>query len=263
MEASHRSPDEIAARVDGAARSLRDAARLRDEPGGWERWQEAGRAWLTAVADAEAAVRTVERALGDGDPAAVDSALAYLERDPWYFRSGYAKQRLLARLRARDLDRAQRERVSALVLRAVDRGTFWTTREYAALARRFATNALRRALRDRLGSHDEGTAWRACTFLLAVKHPGLDAADRARVRDVLRRRAATGAFVSHHVLRHAERFWSPEWQEQLRRLARDERDLGARRLLDARHQQERVRAWKEAQRERRGRDPGAESSAAP
>src|SRR5689334_11403437 len=61
-------------------------------------------------------------AVASGDPSAVDAGIRYLEADPWRFRSGYVKQRLLSNLRRYDLDTRQRARLTGVLLRYVDIG---------------------------------------------------------------------------------------------------------------------------------------------
>ena len=81
---------------------------------GTERADEAERAHR-AVMDLEALVDdTVER-VRHGAPHGVDDALTFLEADPWCFRSGYAKERLLRSLGTVEFTEAQRRRGAAVV----------------------------------------------------------------------------------------------------------------------------------------------------
>jgi hypothetical protein len=198
---------------------------------------------------ADREVAPIEDGLQRRDPAAIDAALVYLEADPPGFRTGYAKQRLLHRLRGQTLSRAQRDRVGALALRATTQGFRGAGRQYGKLVRKFATNSLRRTLRERVHTDDPEVAWRAFWLLMHVRHPQLSPAEIAVARDLLRREAA------HEQRRYfrdtnefARRLWDRSWQTELERLARDEHDLGARRLLDAARQRERVREWKATKR---------------
>jgi hypothetical protein len=64
----------------------------------------------------------IEAALVARAAGAVDRALAFLEADPRYFRSGYAKQRILRRLANLPMTRDERARACTLIVRYVDRG---------------------------------------------------------------------------------------------------------------------------------------------
>ncbi|MHA3774506.1 hypothetical protein ACXR0O_23525 [Verrucomicrobiota bacterium sgz303538] len=58
--------------------------------------------------------------LSSGDPTLVDWAVAYLEVDPFHFRSGYYKSWIIRRLKRAPLARDHKERLRAVVLRALD-----------------------------------------------------------------------------------------------------------------------------------------------
>lgn len=176
----------------------------------------------------------VEAALVARSGGAVDRALAFLEADPRYFRSGYAKQRILRRLANLPMTGDERARACTLIVRYVDRGASGALREVRRVARRKADNAVRHALRDRLASDDPLVAWRALYVLDAVKHPGLKARDVANARAVIEAAAGSPSFpfVYPDTERLARRFWSSEWHAELVAHARSTRDLGARRLLD-------------------------------
>ena len=112
-------------------------------------------------------------ALAAGDASAVDEAITYLERDPWEFRSGYAKATLLRRLKHVELTGAQIARLERVLLRYVDVGLRWDFREACTLARRIETRSLPDALRERLRATDVGVALRALTMLLGLRRPSL------------------------------------------------------------------------------------------
>ena len=160
-------------------------------------------------------------------------------------------------LRGQDLDITARRRVCALALRAVDVGFHGPTREYRWVVRKHATNQLRRELRARLHSLDPGVSWRALLLLVAVRHPGLSRADVTTARDVIRIHVgeAQHGWIDAGLL---DRFWSDEWATDLHARARDERELGARRLLEQARQRDRFREWRASKR-RQSATPSTEA----
>lgn len=54
-----------------------------------------------------------------GDPDTVEDAIRYLERDPYYFRSGYIKEKLLTRLKHLPFSKTQKKRLQRIVLHAI------------------------------------------------------------------------------------------------------------------------------------------------
>ncbi len=126
-----------------------------------------------------------EARLQAGDVDAIHPTLVYLEVDPFYFRSGYRKDRLLRLLFAHDLAGTARERVLAILLRSVDVGGAGAGRYGYRLARRYATNAFRRALRTRVHAADPAVARRAVLMLGRVRHPGLSRDDARLARQII------------------------------------------------------------------------------
>lgn len=58
--------------------------------------------------------------LADGHVRFVEAAIAFLEADPWFFRSGYEKQNIIRHLKRAQLTAAQRERLARVVLAVID-----------------------------------------------------------------------------------------------------------------------------------------------
>jgi hypothetical protein len=56
------------------------------------------------------------RRLGEHEPGAIESAIVFLEVDPFFFRSGYIKEDLLKRLRWVSLDEDQKQRMRQVIL---------------------------------------------------------------------------------------------------------------------------------------------------
>src|SRR3954449_7719073 len=108
-----------------------------------------------------------------GQPEAIEAALDFLERDPYFFRSGYARERLARRLAHTKLTEAQKTRARAVVLTTVDGQRHCPLPGVGKLAGAFADNSLRRDLRGRLHNRNTGLARRALRILVHVRHPGL------------------------------------------------------------------------------------------
>jgi hypothetical protein len=125
--------------------------------------------------------------------------------------------------------------VRRLVVRIVDGDSHGPLRELKRVAREVADNRMRRALRERLHSTDEGQASRAFGVLLRVKRPGFTADDLERVHRIIEVHASDYAFWANDRRTYsiAQRFWTSEWHDELLAAARGERARGARRILDA------------------------------
>ena len=116
-------------------------------------------------------------ALRNGDTGGAEYAIAYLESDPWYFRSGYLKGRIARWLRQIDLSERQRERLRTVLLAALQKGSRYEQVEHRKLARRLDTSAFRAELSERARSKDEAIARRATLMLRSCElndTPGRD-----------------------------------------------------------------------------------------
>lgn len=192
---------------------------------------------MVAPEDAEA----IFRRLDDGDPTAVDDTIAYLEADPWEFRSGYSKATFFRRLKQSGLSSAQVEGLNRVLLHHVDVGFRWEFREACSLARGLSNPNLRRGLTERLhtgpqSSGDDGWgALRALTMLLRLDPPALSDADLERGREVMLDYATirwTGAVFP--MADRVRKLWSPDWGRNLAKIAESDdhpKRLGARELL--------------------------------
>ena len=76
--------------------------------------------------------------LEDGDPDLLDLAIAFVEVNPFYFRSGYLKKRLFRRLKHLKLTDTQRRRILMGILSAIrsQQGNGW--KDFCSLATAFA-----------------------------------------------------------------------------------------------------------------------------
>jgi hypothetical protein len=105
------------------------------------------------------------------------AAILFLEVDPWFFRSGYMKQRLLRVLKGATLTTQERQRLDAVFLAVVtsrDRREF---REYCRVAAKVGSLTLRRGLVASLSTDDERVRARTTEMLRYLDEHG--AAQRA------------------------------------------------------------------------------------
>lgn len=199
---------------------------------------------LRAAADGDyAAGRALEEQLGvldadlaAGDLAAVQVGLTVLEADPYFFRSGYLRNRIARCLARAPLQPADRARARRIVIQSVERGHPVGGPALAHLARGVADNGTRRSLRALLHADDPAVAHRALRCTTAVRHPGLTTEDIRRARDLVLEAAGRWPWLSPTVERLSIFLWNPEWAAELEALAgpHGPHRAAARRLLSAR-----------------------------
>jgi hypothetical protein len=119
------------------------------------------------------------------DPDAIEGALRYLEADPWEFRSGYLKGRLLHHLVHRELDERQRRRLRPVLLRYCDVGARLEFAKACRLARRVHVPGLRDELVKHLYGGVVDADVRCLRMLFAMKHPRLSERDTRHARSAL------------------------------------------------------------------------------
>ena len=161
-----------------------------------------------AIARFEAHVGRLRTGVSDSNPEAIDAAIEFLEADPWCFRSGYAKGRLMLHLARIDPTPDQVVRLVNIVLHVVDRGGRLEFRDATHLARKIGGAGLRTQLRQRLHGTDIAVARRALFALLDLRRPRLTPEDLAVARrltlDELRRQSVV---PNEH--------WWPTWPGRL------------------------------------------------
>lgn len=108
------------------------------------------------------------QSLKRGDAAAIECGVAYLEADPWHFRSGYLKQDIARYLRHVPLSESDKQRLRAAILAAIAKGQREDLKEYIRLARVLDTPAFRTTLQSMAKKSDEGTKWRAERMLASL-----------------------------------------------------------------------------------------------
>lgn len=105
------------------------------------------------------------------EPSSLEFAIAFLELDPWFFRSGYIKARFLENVKKASLSETQRSRLNDVLHDAVRNRSGREFRRYCRLAGRIADKALIDDLRQ-LSMETGAQASRARMMLeLAVGSP--------------------------------------------------------------------------------------------
>lgn len=185
--------------------------------------------------DIDSWVVELGRGLSRGDTESTEAALTFLERDPYFFRSGYARERVALRLAQTELTAAQKARARTVVLSTVDGERHCPLPGAGRLARAVSDNSLRRELRARLHDPDPAVARRALRMVVNVRKPGLTADDIAAARALVLADAARGQWLSPAVAKLAAYVWSGEWEAELRRLVpyHGPDRAAAKRLLEA------------------------------
>jgi hypothetical protein len=82
------------------------------------------------------------------DPEAIEDAILFLEVDPWYFRSGYLKERLIKGLKAADLDYRDRLRLRNVIWSVAKGKNRREFRNYCSLALKVSTPDFEKMLDD-------------------------------------------------------------------------------------------------------------------
>ena len=139
----------------------------------------ATRAWREAIAAFHNAIghayppgfwSDLER-IARGETVDLEAVISFLEADPMFFRSGYAKARAAHLLKRCKLSSAQTQRLQATVLRLVDTRASQEFSAYCRLARKLDAPEFRAALRERLDGADPAAARRARWLLQRAQWP--------------------------------------------------------------------------------------------
>jgi len=99
--------------------------------------------------------------LAAGNARAIETGIAFLEADPWFFRSGYEKQNIIRHLKRAQLDDAQRMRLARVVLHAIDSRDRVEFRHFGRLACGVWSDFLDEEVANRMQSADPGIRRRA------------------------------------------------------------------------------------------------------
>ncbi|HEX5323471.1 MAG TPA: hypothetical protein VFW40_06775 [Capsulimonadaceae bacterium] len=108
------------------------------------------------------------KALQAGNAAGLETAIRFLEADPWFFGTGYKKADLIKWITRLDLSARDATRLQGVVLHAVDSRDRREFRSYCRLARKVDTPELRDALAERLIDDSEDVRRRARWVLDAL-----------------------------------------------------------------------------------------------
>jgi hypothetical protein len=201
--------------------------------------EEARVAWVDAGSDLNDAVELLYDGLGAaigksklGDSDAAEYLVAFLEADPWCFRSGYMKERILAALQRAELSGLQQERLRNVLLNAVDAGYRREFRSSCRLAKRLADGVLVGELRRRLAASPDRHLRRRALWMLAYVPEGLEGQEHA-VRDILIDSAGDEDWfrVSDWVRDLCRRFTNDEFAARVRNMAFSADEATARRGL--------------------------------
>ena len=126
-----------------------------DSAEAWARWKLACVDWHASRRDTDSLWENSTRErLRAGDPAAVEDAIVFLETDPWFFRSGYLKERVTRALRRAPLSSAQRERLRRLIIEVCRGRNRREFRDYCVLAAVVWTLEFEETIRAEAAAHD-------------------------------------------------------------------------------------------------------------
>jgi hypothetical protein len=178
--------------------------------------------------DLEVAIQRAKH--GDGE--AVRDLVAFLEADPWCFRSGYTKGRIYELMRHVPADQTQLARIRSVLLMAVDSGYRREFRSACRLARQLADPALTNELRRRLADSTDPHIRRRALWMLSYVAQGLEGMESA-VHDVLVETANYEEWwrVSRWVWELGRRFTTDDFASKIRKMALSNDEAEARRGL--------------------------------
>lgn len=135
-------------------------------------WQDAAASFHRVLTEYPAGFWRALDAVNTGESSGLLDLLAFLEADPWCYRSGYAKSAALKAVTRIPLDDTAIQRLQAVVLDAVDGRDRREFRWYCRLARRVLTPDFEAALHSRLTNLDPDIQRRARWVLDAIAKHG-------------------------------------------------------------------------------------------
>jgi hypothetical protein len=112
-----------------------------------ERIREATAVVRELAREASPAPTRLFRGLEENDPSAIESALVFLEADPFGWHTGYLKQKIMCRLGRVPMSGAQKERLREVLIRLTVRGKRQEFRDACRLARHVDSSEFRLRLR--------------------------------------------------------------------------------------------------------------------
>lgn len=214
-------------------------ARLREAFGQRDSSEQSRSAWSDAALELHDAVdllyddlEVAIQGAKHGDGEATHYLVAFLEADPWCFRSGYTKGRIYELMRHVPVDQTQLAGIRAALLVAVDAGYRREFRSACRLARQLADPALTNELRRRLADSADPHIRRRALWMLTYLPHGPDGMESA-VHDVLVDTADYGEWwrASRWVWELGRRFTTDEFASKIRNMALSSDEAVARRGL--------------------------------
>ena len=126
-----------------------------DGPEAWERWKQVCADWHASRKPTDFLWEgSTRQRLRSGDPGAVEDAILFLEIDPWFFRSGYLKERVLGALKCAPLSSRQRERLRHIIIEVCRGRNRREFRYYCALAVKVWTLEFENTVRTQSATRD-------------------------------------------------------------------------------------------------------------
>lgn len=117
--------------------------------------------WLKTAAALPSSDPAFMPGLAAGHSRYIETGIAFLEADPWFFRSGYEKQNIIRHLKRAALTEAQRLRLARVVLAAIDTRDRVEFRHFGRLACGIWSDFLDEEVAKRMRSPDPGIRRRA------------------------------------------------------------------------------------------------------
>jgi len=108
--------------------------------------------------------------LKEGNLAGLESAMKFLEADPWFYRSGYVKADLLRFINRVDLPKSALPRLRKIVLNAVNSRDRREFRKYCNLAKRIDGPEFQECLIKLLEDEDPAVRRRAAWVIETLRH---------------------------------------------------------------------------------------------
>lgn len=125
-------------------------------PKEWKAWKDATSAWHAQRYPTDKLCENAFLAdLRASDRQAIEESILYLEVDPWYFRSGYLKERLIRGLKAACLTQPDRMRLRNVILNVAAGKNRREFRDYCSLAAVVGDADLIRLLEDVYPERDQ------------------------------------------------------------------------------------------------------------